>query len=55
MYEPSVDRALDYAMQWCHEADQRKQERDTHAKAVMEMMKLDRQAGITTSQSDSLD
>ena len=55
VYEPSVERALDYALQWCHEADQRKEERDTHAKAVMDMMKLDRQAGITTSQSDSLD
>jgi hypothetical protein len=42
-------------MQWCHESDQRKQERDTHAKAVMEMMKLDRQAGITTRTSDGLD
>jgi len=55
VYEPSVERALDYAMQWCHEADTRKQERDTHNKAVAEMIKLDRQAGITTSQSDSLD
>jgi len=42
-------------MKWCHEADQRAIERNTHAKAVMEMMKLDRQAGITTSQRDSLD
>ena len=55
VYEPSVERALDYAMQWCHEADQRKQERDAHAKAVMDMIALDRIAGITTSQSDSLD
>ena len=55
VYEPSVERALDYALQWCHEADQRKEERDTHAKAVMEMMKLDRQAGITTRTSDGLD
>jgi len=55
VYEPSVDRAFDYAINWCREADQRKQERDTHAKAVMEMIELDRQAGITTSQSDSLD
>ena len=55
VYEPSVEQALDYALQWCHEADQRKEERDTHAKAVMEMMKLDRQAGITTNNSDGLD
>lgn len=55
VYEPSVDRAFDYAINWCREADQRKKERDTHAKAVMEMIKLDRQAGITTNTSDGLD
>ena len=55
VYEPSVERALDYAMQWCHESDQRKQERDTHNKAIAEMIKLDRQAGITTNTSDGLD
>jgi len=55
VYEPSVERALDYAMQWCHESDTREEARQTHARAVKEMIKLDRQAGITTSQSDSLD
>ena len=55
VYEPSVDRAFDYAINWCREADQRKEERNTHAKAVMEMMKLDRQAGITTRTRDGLD
>jgi len=55
VYEPSVERALDYAMQWCHESDQRRQERDTHNKAIAEMIKLDRQAGITTNTSDGLD
>ena len=55
VYEPSVDRAFDYAINWCREADTREEERQTHAKAVAEMIKLDRQAGITTSQSDSLD
>jgi hypothetical protein len=55
VYEQSVDRAFDYAINWCRESDTREEARQTHAKAVMEMMKLDRQAGITTSQSDSLD
>jgi len=55
VYEPSVERALDYAMQWCHESDQRKQERDTHNKAVMDMIALDKIAGITTNNSDGLD
>ena len=55
VYEPSVDRAFDYAINWCREADTREQKRQTHNRAIAEMTKLDRQAGITTSQSDSLD
>ena len=55
VYEPSVERALDYAMQWCHESDTREEARQTHARAVKEMIKLDRQAGITTNTSDGLD
>ncbi len=55
VYEPSVDRAFDYAINWCREADTREEARQTHARAVKEMITLDKQAGITTSQSDSLD
>ena len=55
VYEPSVERALDYALIWCHEAEQRAIEQSVHARAVKEMITLDKQAGITTSQSDSLD
>ena len=55
VYEPSVERALDYALIWCHEADQRAIEQATHARAVKEMMKLDREAGITTRTRDGLD
>ena len=55
VYEPSVDRAFDYAINWCRESDTREEERQTHARAVKEMITLDKQAGITTSQSDSLD
>ena len=55
VYEPSVERALDYALIWCHEADQRAIEQSVHARAVKEMITLDRQAGITTNTSDGLD
>ena len=55
VYEPSVERALDYALIWCHEADQRAIEQSVHARAVKEMMKLDREAGITTRTRDGLD
>ena len=55
VYEPSVDRAFDYAINWCREADTREEARQTHARAVKDMIALDRIAGITTNNSDSLD
>ena len=55
VYEPSVERALDYALIWCHEAEQRAIEQSVHARAVKEMITLDKQAGITTNTSDGLD
>jgi len=55
VYEPSVDRAFDYATTLCREADTREEERQVHARAVKEMIALDRQAGITTNTSDGLD
>ena len=55
VYEPSVKQALDYASKWCEQAEQRKQENQAHAKAVMEMNKLDKEAGILTGYSDGLD
>ena len=55
VYEPSVERALDYALIWCHESEQRAIEQSVHARAVKEMITLDKQAGITTNTSDGLD
>ena len=55
VYEPSVKQAMQYADKWFAEAEQRYKENQTHAKAVMEMMALDRKAGITTNMSDGLD
>tara|TARA_Y100000356_G_scaffold14347_1_gene10224 strand:+ start:618 stop:875 length:258 start_codon:yes stop_codon:yes gene_type:complete len=55
VYEPSVTRALQYADKWFAEAEKRYQENQTHAKAVMEMMALDRKAGILTGNYDGLD
>ena len=55
VYEPSVDRAFDYAINWCREADTREEARQTHAKAVQAMQKLDKKAGILTGNYDGLD
>ena len=55
VYEPSVKQAMQYADKWFAEAEQRYEENQIHAKAVMEMMALDRKAGITTNMSDGLD
>ena len=55
VYEPSVDRAFDYAINWCREAEERQHAKEIHNKAVMEMITLDKMAGITTNNSDGLD
>ena len=55
VYEPSMVMAMSYALDWFKKAEQRKQENQAHAKAVMEMNKLDKKAGILTGNSDGLD
>ena len=55
VYEPTVEKAMEYAKQWFAEADKRYQENQIHAKAVMEMAKLDREAGILKGNYDGLD
>ena len=55
VYEPSVVMAMSYALDWFKKAEQRREENQTHAKAVMEMMAIDKKAGITTNMSDGLD
>ena len=46
---------MQYALYWFEKAEQRRKENQAHAKAVHEMARLDRKAGITTSMSDGLD
>ena len=55
VYEPSVKQAMQYALYWFEKTEQRREENQTHAKAVMEMMAIDKKAGITTNMSDGLD
>jgi len=55
VYEPSVDRAFDYAINWCREAEERQHATEVHNKAIMDMIALDKIAGITTNNSDGLD
>lgn len=55
VYEPSVDRAFDYAINWCRESDIREEARQVHAKAIAECIKLDKEAGITSGNRDCLD
>ena len=55
VYEPSVKKAMQYALYWHEKTEQRYQENQTHAKAVMEMMAIDRKAGILTGNYDGLD
>ena len=55
VYEPSVKQAMQYALYWYERADQREEEHQATNKAMLEMIALDRKAGITTSMSDGLD
>ena len=55
VYEPSVKQAMQYALYWSEKTEQRYEENQAHAKAVMEMNKLDKEAGILTGNYDGLD
>ena len=55
VYEPSVKQAMQYALYWSEKAEQRYKENQIHAKAVHEMARLDREAGILTGNHDGLD
>ena len=55
VYEPSVKQAMQYALYWSEKAEQRYKENQIHAKAVIEMNKLDKEAGILTGNYDGLD
>ena len=55
VYEPSVVMAMSYALDWFKKADEREKANQIHGKAIKQMIELDREAGITTSTSDSLD
>ena len=55
VYEPSVKQAMQYALYWFERADEREAEHQATNKAIMQMIELDREAGITTNMSDGLD
>ena len=55
VYEPTVQKAMQYALYWYEKAEQRFETNQLHAKAVMQMNKLDKEAGILTGNSDGLD
>ena len=55
VYEPSVKQAMQYALYWHEMTEQRHETNQLHAKAVMEMNELDKEAGILTGNSDGLD
>ena len=55
VYEKTVEEALNYAKNWCEQAEEREKNRQIHAKAIKEMNELDKKAGILTGNSDGLD
>ena len=55
VYEPSVEDAIAYASYWFSETEARREANQTHAKAVMQMNRIDKEAGILTGNYDGLD
>jgi len=55
VYEKTVEEALNYARNWCKQAEEREKNRQIQAKAIKEMNELDKKAGILTGFSDGLD
>ena len=55
VYEPSVKQAMQYALYWHEKTEQRYKANQIHAKAVMEMNRIDKEAGILTGNYDGLD
>jgi len=55
VYEPSVEQAMKYAEVWFANAETREAQHQVTNKAIMEMIELDKKAGITTNMSDGLD
>ena len=55
VYEETLEQAVNYARMWMQNAEERKNSKDIESKAMAEMIKLDREAGITSEYNDCLD
>ena len=55
IYEKTVEEAMNYAKNWCKQADEREEANKIHSKAIQAMQKLDKKAGILTGNYDGLD
>ena len=55
VYEKSLQDALNYAERWCEASEERQHTTEVMNKAILESIALDRIAGITKNNKDSLD
>jgi len=55
VYEKSLQDALNYAERWCEASEERQHATEVMNKAILESIALDRIAGITKNNRDSLD
>jgi len=55
VYEKTIDEAMNYAKNWCKDANDRKKRKQITNEAIQEMIALDRMVDITTATSDGLD
>ena len=55
VYEKTIDEAISYAKNWCKETDNRHEADQIHARAIAQCIQIDKKAGITSGNRDSLD
>ena len=55
VYEETYPQAYEFMCEWWAGEEKRKHEQEIHSKAVLEMQKLDKKAGILKGNYDGLD
>tara|TARA_R110002020_G_scaffold100456_1_gene237431 strand:+ start:1618 stop:1878 length:261 start_codon:yes stop_codon:yes gene_type:complete len=55
VYEKNIEQAMTYAKNWCKNSEERQKSKEITNNAIMEMIALDKIAGITSEYNDCLD
>ena len=55
VYERTIEEAINFAKNWCEQAENRQKEKEIMSKAIAQCIKLDKKAGIVSGYRDCLD